>query len=380
MKHMMKIVSIMLGVMTVASCQTDVDLDHSGRQNFDGSVQIAYNWGSTTKSLIPKNMMVLAYRILNTEKTTMSVNALNGAGYIVQPSASEGTAYDTLSTKKSKFSLGHGTYKFITFDVENNELEFTSLREFVRNREMSRLDVAVKYKTYKQNDANLKFKIPAWKDNNSYSDYIQNSTSVVFYDTLSTRQVVTSANQNLKFSPKRLTQQVDFSFTIKKNNTKQAFKVDSVFAEIAGVPGSFNITNGVLNLNKTYKVMFPTDAIKDTDKTTGNVTCHGRVQLPGIVRSNSASAKTGAGIMQVRVFCSYPSTKADGTRVTKTIPAKINLYNTLTKTPSITVESDNTHGKLAKAALTLKVSANLVIDGTKVIKETKATSGVDQWL
>ncbi len=365
---------LLLPLLTFMGCKTDVDLFYETEQSHDALIQFKYDWKDTNKQFIPKEMTVLGYRVINMQKSAYAINTADNKGYIL-----ETVPGDTLPNFKyssellDTFPVTQGYYKFITLNMECDELLHNSVREYILTPEMNRDEVKVLYKTYSGNSPNLRIKIPSYTDHNNYSDFLQYTSSAVFYDTLTTREFKEGEHYELTFSPRELTQQVDLYFSIKKNISVKSFTVDSVYLELSGIPNSFYISTGELDIVKTYKMMFKTDTIIDRDKTT-KVNCHAQAHIPGIVPNSQKDFYMGPGILQVMIFC---STTEDNKP--KKIQGKMNLYNTLKQTPSIKIVKGN-RAVHTTSKLKLNIQADLTIDGEKVFVDTDLDSGIDRWV
>jgi hypothetical protein len=367
-------------LLVLVACQSsEVELCHQSEHPHRSTVQFQYTWKNVLPTFIPKQMLVLCYRVINMQKTGLSLDAINGTGYFVEPSPTGLPTFDPVSAKMSSFRIPQGTYKFITFNMENGELLHTSIREFFETPDMDKSEMLVRYKTYRKEDPTLTFRIPSWTDYNYYSYYLQYTTAGVFFDTIRSQVLYTNKSYKLQFTPRELTQQIDIYFNVTKDISAQQFTVDSVFTEISGIPGAFNIANGRLNVEKTYKMMCPSDKITDTDNSTA-VVCHTQLHAPGIVPNKSESSYMGPGIMQVMIFCSVSNPVPGGERITKKFQGKINLFNTLAKTPSIKIGADGRYAVLTKSPLRLDIKAEMRIDGEKILKAPDTESGVDQWI
>lgn len=375
-------------LLLVIACQTDVELCDRDEHPHTVGVSFKYDWGGT-KASIPNNMLVIANRIVNMKKTPISVNSYNGKGYFVAPNPAGTPAFTPADSLMDSFWIPKGTYKFFTFNMENDELINSSVREYVEKPEMPKEDIIIHYRTYERNDTLLKFRIPSWTDHNYYSEYIQYATSPIYFDSLSNMEIDEGKTYALRFRPHDLTQKIDIYFNIAKefktkNNTLQYFTVDSVFGEISGIPSAFNIATGYVELEKTNKMMFPTDKINDDEKAK-SVRCHAEIHIPGILPSRLPTIYMGAGIMQVMIFCSVEDPngkiKPDGTkeRRGKKIQGKINLFNTLAATPSLDVAEDNKHAKKTKPSLKLDIKADMKVNGESIMESTDDKGGIDVW-
>lgn len=373
-------------LLIVWGCQTDVELCNEIVHPHRANLAYSFNWGSKKGDLIPDSMTVVASRVVNMWKSGMSVNSINGGGtylfnapvdYRPGTEGDENRVPETVTWQTGLYKVPIGDYKFIAFNMEAEELDYTNVYEYFANPEMPQSELNIIYRTYRQGDSGLHFVIPSWIDYNGYANYIQPGTHSLYCDTLSTRNLAGGKIYNIKFSPKELTQRVEINFNITKVTKKQTFTVDSVFGEISGLPGSINLATGILNIEKTNKMMFSTDKIKDTEagKT---VACHAEICVPGIVRSRADNIYFGPGIMQVMIYCSTYSAET-GRREAKKFQGKINLYNTLTRTPSLRINNDQRTAEMTKPMLKLSVGAKMEIDGEKILESSDEASSLDAW-
>lgn len=369
----------------VQGCQTDVELCNEAEHPHRANLAYSFKWDSK-RTFTPDSMTVLANRVVNMWKTGMSANSFNGGGtyifnaplgYRPDTEIDGNAAPETVTWKVDQFKVPVGEYKFITFNMESEEFDYSNVFKYFTTPEMSQSELIITYRTYRQGDSGLHFIIPSWTDYNAYANYVQPSSRALYYDTLSTRYLGSNQSYNIQFSPKELTQRVDIYFDITKVNKKQAFTVDSVFGEISGLPNSLNLATGSLNIERTSKMMFPTDTIKDTEANK-KVTCHAEIHVPGIVRSRMNNIYFGPGIMQVMIYCSANSADT-GQRKTKKFQGKINLYNTLTNNPSLRLNDNRQSAKITTRTLKLYIKAKMEIDGEKILESSDEVSGMDAW-
>lgn len=375
----------MAALLMVWSCQTDVELCNETVHPHRAKLTYSFNWGKNKNSFTPDSMTVLASRVVNIWKTGMATGSFSSGGtYLFNAPldyrpGTENVASATLEPvtwKVKQFKVPVGDYKFIAFNMGAEEFDYSNVFEFFANPDMLQSELSIAYRTYCRSDSGLHSVIPSWRDYNAYSNYVQTSSHAFYYDTLSTMKLSNSQNYNIQFSPKELTQCVDIYFDIAKVIDKQVFTVDSVFGEISGLPGSINLATGILNVEKTYKMMFPTDKIKDTE-TAKTVACHAEIHVSGIMRNRMRNIYFGPGIMQVVIYCSAYSPET-GQRETKRIQGKINLYNTLTKTPSLRLNDDQKSAKMTTRTLKLSIGSKMEIDGEKILGASDE-SRTDVW-
>lgn len=383
MKKWFVIISLMAAVLS--SC-TDVDLCPEPLEDHPHSCSIgfSYNWNPSFKeTLTPKDSMyILSYRVINMWKSTVAVSSLGNPckghyfyndmiGEKITPPSSD-TVY---------FYLKSGDYKFITFNRNDSEIDYSSVEYYLQHDETPLTELNVIYKTYRKDDPGLRFTIADWVDFNAYGDadrYMQPSVQPIYYDTIAVHHLYPNRVYHLEFpSPRRLTQQVDIEFDIKKVVNSTPFVVDSVFAEIAGIPYIINLASGKIDITKTKKMMFKTNFEPDTE-TSSLIHCKGTIDVPTIIQSEKDDLFMGPGIMQVMIICSAVDSQT-GETLHKTFQGSINLYHTLEKAEMIKWSDDRQSVKKNKDYVRLVVQAELRIDGENVVENPDDNAGLDVW-
>jgi hypothetical protein len=162
--------------------------------------------------------------------------------------------------------------------------------------------------------------------------------------------------------------------------SKVPFIVDSVKAEISGVPSRMNISNGYMDISKTHKMLLDVDFIdgagevmEDSAKCT-YLRCRSKINVPTIVNAESTKMTTGPGIMQLIIY-----THLEGEAKTNVIQTKINLYNTLSKAKLYSFVDEHRYVKRRISGTTLGVTANLTINAKKLSENGDNSGGLDQW-
>ena len=356
---------------------TDVDLCNEGEHPHRGSVFFEYQ----NAKMLPDSMVVLANRILNLWKGTMKVKTSTGKGYYVANAPMEWNdvtnAYEPVTSSVVNFRLPVGDYKFVTFNMADEELDYTELNQYITDPEMPLADINLNYRTYAQKDVALGKLLNDWTDYNRYADFVQPIARPLYYDTVVVKNINSGSSYLLNFNPHEMTQEIEFNFTVNKDISKQAFRVDSVFADIAGIPHAINLSKGEVDISKTNKLLFRMNKISDAD-TKKSVACKGTIHVLGIVQPTHSKMTLGPGILQLYICCSAPTSA--GTRESKRIPVLINLYNTLKKTPSIRLATDYKSASKTTQKLKLVIQAkDLVINGQHVVTDSDSDGGLDQW-
>ena len=382
MKKWFVIIFLMAAVLT--SC-TDADLCPEPLDKHPHSCSIGYsfNWNPSFRSTLTSqdSMYVLAYRVINMWKSTVAVSSLGNpckGHYFYNDLIGE---QNIPSRDTVYFDLKSGDYKFITFNRNDSEIDYTNVEHYLQNDETPLTELNVVYKTYRKDDPNLRFTIPDWVDFNAYGDpdrYMQPSVQAIYYDTIPVRRLLPDRIYHLEFpNPRRLTQQIDIEFDIKKVVNATPFVVDSVFAEIAGIPYIINLASGHIDITKTKKMMFRTNFDPDTE-TSSLIHCKGTIDVPTIVESTSDDLFMGPGIMQVMIICSAVDSQT-GETLHKTFQGSINLYHTLKKAELIKWTENRTSVFKNKDSARLVIQTEMRIDGEKVVENPDDNAGLDVW-
>ncbi len=383
--------------LSFVSCNTEAGICYAPEHPHKTNLVVKMTWGDSDEHK-PDSMVVLAHRVFNSWKYGLLVNAepetnggvVTGRYFFNAPPA---TAGDLFGTDANPFRVLDGTYKFFTFNMDSTLVSYENLDEFLAETSEEPIafeDVNAVYKTYALDNDTLLKVASSWHDYNPYPEgksdrYIQSEIPALYYDVLAKKEVRAGATNAFVFEPQRLTQRIIVEFKINKTNDSLAFKVDSVVAEIAGVPHKINLATGKLDISETYKMMFrmqvlgadrmPLATAQDSlDATT--LVCRDTINVTSIVAPQSSDLTSGPGIMCVRVFTSV---EQDGQTVVYDLPCKINLYNTITRASLLNYDADGVTARRRSSQATLRVSTPLLLDGTK-IEEGTVSNSADAWL
>ena len=406
------------------ACGTDVELCEVAKHPHAAQVKFTYDW--RTYTVIPDSMYMIAYRVNDNFKSVMAINSENSFGRyvynapvfmetvppviedVVTPEetpeetpgetpddntevetpegGSEGTGTEEPSAAKTRgvgeqmsaFDMKVGRYRFITFNLDTMRLDCSEITSFVTNNAESD-NFWLEYKSVKKDDEKLKALMPNWKDFNDYADYIIPGRGPLYYT--APGQTLEAHSYNVEILPSRITQSLRIRFNISKSSTTKApFVIDSVKAEISGVPYKFNLSNGYIDISKTYRALLDVDFIDANaeviEDTPDNryLRCLANINVPTIVNAESTKMTMGPGILQVLIY-----THVEGETKANVIQSKINLYNTLTKAKLYSFVDEHRYVKRNNSGTTLSVSASLVIDGKKLTDNVDNGGGLDQW-
>ena len=464
MREMRQLLGMFLLTLTLCLSCTDAELCYQPNHPHRADAKFSFDWGSYQE--IPHSMMVICNRVVNLWKAAAVVNSQTNIGHFIfnaprvpaeetpapptegeetdtptegeetdtpteggeTDTPTEGEETDTPSTsaaisspESDRFSLPVGTYKFLTISCDTTELDYTNVYKFLNdNTGMVLQDVDVSYKTYGIRDKGYRGFRPGWEDNNNYgARYMQPDVYPLFYDTIAPRDLNLGETMRCHFTPKALTQNIDVYLTIKKKSEKNPFTIDSVQAELAGIPISLNLSTGYLDITKTAKLPFRMDRYVDGQKlevvkdsegkivSSGDthesteIECHGNIDCTGIVYNADPEALSGPGIMQLAIYLTIekkiPIYQRDQNgdlvlddngqliiigyntmRSAKMIQGKINLFHTLREADLLEYLAGGRYVKKKVDHAVLRINADVELNADNISEESN--EGMDSWV
>ncbi len=359
---------------TVASCdKIETDLCEPAEHVHESKVAFRFNWDNANTPVKPETMYVFGKRILNSWKCGFYLNTETAKGEYLFG------APNGVTGEQNSFTVKDGTYKFVTFNKEESVVTFENFLEYVDDDYVEEYitlqDINVVYRSYILSDNNLNKPIRSWRDYNPYSQYVQPEKPAVLVNSIYNEEVEGGDVAEFEFAPEPLTQQVDVRFQIDKKGD-EVFKVDSVFAEISGIPHKMNLADGYLDFEKTYKMLFRMNVTKVNGAqietrmdSVGlkSVLCSAKIDVLGLTGNKSEEALTGPGILCVRIFTTCVD-ETTGLETHKEIPCVINLTDAITDAKLTRTEY---YGKFVLQAgkyATLKAEKLTVVDGSTIEK------------
>ena len=278
------------------------------------------------------------------------------------------------------FEIIPGYYKFITFNLDTTEFIYQDINAYLMAEENKSTlqELCMEYKRYAYHDPKLRGTVNFWKDYNLYGDgknYIQPDITPIYYDSIANERVVGNTQPTLTFEPGPLTQNIDIRFKIRKKVDVVPFIIDSVYADISGIPYRVNLSNDFIDIKQTCKMMFQNyleDAngsrITDTETNT-ELRCHGNIDVLSVVNAHDSTTTKGPGIMQVMVFI----------RGYHPIRGKINLYHCIRRANLINDMGDGLWARKRKNHGVLELDSDMIID-ERLILTDDGDGGLDRWI
>lgn len=381
MKRIVYYIYNVLGLIFLSAllgCNPEVELCHDAHP-LRAYIDFKYKW--TDKNVKPDSMRVIAYRRINTLKYNMLVTAKpsGNVGQILQPfdeidNSASGTTTNTTLWLRS------GSYEIFTYNG-SGDIASDVTESFFNGMDTEPDSIRLKFKLYPTTDQTpLLAEYIDWIDSNPYSGFIANSEQPI-YTAKKTLEIPNNKhNQHIdcSFTPRTVnSQKVNVRFTI---SPKEAgIVIDYVHAEMSGIPSEIVLGTGVVLKDNTGKVLFtPTCTPKGSAAATVRV--NGSFYATGIIRSTSKTKVVGPGILQLNVHAHITQKKQDGSDYTiaKNFRALINLYNSLTKTPSLIYDEQRNGFVQTKSEITIDIGQTLEITREKVLSNPE--SSVDYWV
>ena len=408
MNKMRLLLSLMLCLLLAGAC-TDVELSDDTTYTNRTGVSFAYKWSNIPDDGFnhetADSMLVIAKRIVGSWTCSMKVNTADGSGYYLSnapklepesvPEPESQTTDSTASTRSytraegsqpgvdeptSEFMILPGVYKFVTFNLDTTAYIYQDVIQYLRNEETksSLQELCMEYKRYAYADSALRGKCDFWRDFNLYGEgknYIQPDITPIYYDSITNERISQKSQKTLSFNPGLLTQNIDIRFRVRKKVDQMPFVIDSIYADISGIPYRLNLSNDYFDIKTTCKMMFSNvfeDASGNPISDSGTNTelyCHGNIDVLSVVNAHDSTTTKGPGIMQVMIFVKgYPA-----------IRGLINLYHCIRRANLIDDVGDGIWARKRKNHGVLQIDSDLIIDERMLIDED-GDGGLDRWI
>lgn len=341
---------MMLCCMVFFSC-VEVDLCEESSHEHLSDIKLIYHWpDSITDEERPDSMFAFFNRFTSTHRI----------GYITDSETSDGGHYrfgkiDSLltdSADQQSLKVRAGEYRAFAFnkDVIENETyyRFENFDNFFSEESQSKAnlrDLYVSYIAHEITDSSLYLYGKNWNTVNPELKYIPNNIKPIYcaeskYNESTqsysyTFNVQKDSQIEVHLYPQKITQDITISFPIyteyiESSNSDNQLHIDSIIAEISGIPHKMCIYDRTLMDDIIYKMLFKMNVdvenAKDTvlivnsvTKTFKEVECKSTISVMGLL-ANAKNTSYGAGILQLCIYLGD-----------KVYHAKINMYNTINK-------------------------------------------------
>lgn len=340
MKRVLLYWCVLLSCVLFVGCSTDVELCydvHPHRTLLD----FQFQWNEKDAMKKPDSMHVVAIRLVNSIRYDYRVTSheSNNTGVLLYPAEEQvkDTLFDELGNVtdvQDRIWARSGDYQFIAFDSKQYLQTNSGLEDLESGEGGSLYDgLTFSYKTLSLEDCLKHVGLPVWQDFNTYSNYILNDKSSIYYGTVARQtipmhQSTDNSKVAVKIEPRLITPNIYFVFNVEKES---GVVIDSIWGEISGIPETFDFSNGLLSLDKTNKMLFRLNYNElptyQDSLTVSRLQNTGMISATSIVPSYSQRLTTGPGILNLAVYTHVQTD--DGKMKGKVFRVCINLYNTL---------------------------------------------------
>lgn len=367
----------------IVSC-TEVDIHIEDTHTHLPELKLIYDMSdfkdtTTAKVELPDSLIVVAYRVINTWKCTYLSPVADSDAYgkylFNNPKKeNDTTTTETPSEAKDEiFKVKQGFYRFIAFNeiiddevYEDNTNEFWYLTPGVIDSIISNKKISIHYKSHNLKKELLKKYGRNWVDFNPYSTYISSKKSPMLFQFTDVYTIDYDKTNTVNIKFKDINQKIEIRFAIDHREVS----IDSMVAEISGIPCGINLMTGEYDFSHTYKTlvdMVPVTA--SGDMFNGITEYAGNIDVLALAANISERQTTGSGIMQLALFTH--TLDEEGKTKKKVFHVGINLYNTIKEIAPVI------GGREEKVVL--DVEKILQIDKDEILKDKEDGSTLDIW-
>lgn len=296
---------------------------------------------------------------------------------------------DVYAVQTDHFVLNDGVYKFFTMDFDTTEVRYNNIHRYLEapGDGLQSDSIYMQYRTYQHGDSLLVDNTGEWTDFNPAFPYIQSNFEALYMDTLDLEDIVMGQHKEITFHPKRLTQQIDLNWVIHKDISEVPFVIDSVKAEISGIPSRTGLFNGHLYLAHTNKMLFDAEIVArdgglmPDDNREDSVIVHARINVLSIVNNKGDDYQTGPGFLQVIAYC-HATDPDDGRIRYRTLSGIANLYRELNEADLIWYDPEGQYAIKNKEEAVINVKHKFRIGGKSIVSSLSGSGsgGIDVWV
>lgn len=383
-RHIIIYISAVMTLLTgLAACSEAVELceEKNYPHSHFSDLRVTFDWTGFNSYNKPDSMLVFAEKLVGRENCGFVVDLKTNKGeYLYEAFGDTVPVIEEGGKSYSTMKVYPGKYAVMTFNHSIGEYDYNGVDEYFLDRsDSTNLDsIYIQYRSYVMDDPNLKKYVETWTNFNPYSKYVQSDATPFVYAVSDVIDCEIGGTQPIVFRPQSFMQLITFSFTIQKQmDAATRFRVDSVHLEVSGVPSRFYLMNGRIDVRKTYKMLAKPLYLSQTDNyANGNLKCEIYFNAPGLVPPMNTTTALGPGIAIVKVFL---HTESEPTKA-RMVNAFINLYNTISKSPMIKMNEEQTYGELRSQYHRIEVDVPLKINSKTIIEaEENPNNNYDRW-
>lgn len=358
---------ILLTCLLAAACRMDVEYCNTPHPH-RGHVKFNFNWSSQFTQH-PQYMDVKAQRVVMHNYYLFETTTLATGNDSTRVIESPDLDVDTLQLVNPADSGHHvlhlraGEYEFLAYNGHREGFNMIgdTISEPITN------DLGIVGPDY-----------VGWRDRNPYSDYLVTADTLHLFSATGHVNIPLDITGDplytINFTPRALTQVVNINFTMKPKES--GIVVDSIICCMSGVCRSMLISTGeVFFREKTYKVLYKPTFSQDP-KYMETFAVKGNIRVPGIVPSKSSGSSTGPGVLQVNIHIHFTDSK--NVVHHRILEGSINLYNTLSQTPSLKMSEGGEMAIQTAPTITLNIDNIMQLTRNKI--ESEPDVNIDKWV
>lgn len=353
------------------------------------TLNVVYDWQGFDDAHRPDSMIILGERIVQRWNTTYQVNTgtyngqylINDPADEIQPNAAAAAKANSaanggegdLTTKAggttavydhATLDVKQGEYVFFTYSSDSGLFDTSSIDAYAmdENAVLEETDLSIRYIPYDLKEVN-----PRWTDFNPYTKYVESDANPFMYYMTEPIQCNKDAEQWITLYPHSIMQHITVNLDVVKiMPSTQKFAVDSIFADISGIPYRFHILTEDMDISKTYKMMLLPNyytATKHTNYTdtysNTDLRYSSSFYATSLLHPASPDDAMGPGIFQVKIYVhmqDYPDARVSP------VYTKINLYDSIVDNPLMEVNEDGTGGKRIGDERVINITKRVTID------------------
>lgn len=399
---------MMLCCVALFSC-TKVDLCEEPQHIHRGYIKLNYHWGDVPEGQRPASMFALISRAVTTHHmgyVTGTVNSDSGR-YQFGGMYEDCVGQQQLMAKVGSYRVFAFNYDIVDTAMNDaGDYRFENLEEFLNEELQSEINVSDLCLSYVAHDVAEPYgKDWQGKDGNRYSKFVANIPRGLYcaenrFDESAKSYTFNVQNNDttiVNLYPQKLTQDITISFPVyteymDRLSAEDQLYVDSIVAEISGIPQKMMIRNRTLMADTTYKMVFKMDVDKKNTERTELPTlpnkvfqkyeCSATISVLGLLpNADGPDYSIGAGILQL---CIYTHLENQGVRESRAKYAKINMFNTISRANLVIkvgkdiMQNPGTYPELPISD-TLRIENSLAITRDFVLESVNDENSLDSW-
>lgn len=380
-----------LGILCVASLVScvKIDLCVEDEHEHEGYVKVVYHWAEDAGSERPDSMLLLVNRVADAQWT----------GYVTETNVSvdEGSRSEGACRGDDTIAVSAGVYRMFAFNSASPGYRFCNFYEDDETRHLGAMgihDFSISYVGYELTDSHIGPYGEDWVDFNPYTKYIATDVKPMYrafnegdrVQQWTSFDVYAEEEVEVHLYPHKITQDITFAFPI---YTDEQVVVDSIIAEISGIPHKMYVCTGIVEIDTTYKMLFEFDIDRDNardvtlsvqekdvvaERHFKQLDCMSTISVLGLLPNEEPTFPRGAGVLQLCIHSHVIDEGGDVKR--KNQYAKINMYNTIknahlliTDEQGNVIQNPGTYPEL-KRMDTLRIEDSRLIITEELILET----------